>query len=387
MFRALRSFPRSSTLVASVFRAGTRHTACLPRRFSTSTWGSGTKEQQNSSQGWIRRPITRIRRQLGAVIAVGGLIYYVAHLEQVPDTGRWRFMNTSTTEEAKVGQDYRRQVRDELEDLILPPDHPTTRHVHAVASRILRASNLGRIRGEHKPEEPSSVGLFKDSQGNSRNPDADVGAAEDPGLSYGPQKEWDVIVVNDRKTVNAYASPGLIVIYTGILPVCHDEAGLAAVIGHEIGHIVARHTAERLSTSSLFLGFTAVLALVGLDLGISYLLTTYALDLPNSRKQECEADVLGLRLISRACYDPIAMSQMLGRLAKAEANQEAHVNLDFLHTHPSSESRARLMEKRLHQGQAIFDRNPDCLKIKEQLEEFKKAPKKLRLSERGLVYE
>jgi len=87
-----------------------------------------------------------------------------------------------------------------------------------------------------------------DLEGNSWNPDAELGAAKDPGPVYGPTKEWDVIVVNDMGTINAMASPGesqlfcsdrcdsyflgVIVVFTGILPVCQDEEGLAAVLAH-----------------------------------------------------------------------------------------------------------------------------------------------------------
>ena len=74
--------------------------------------------------------------------------------------------------------------------------------------RILYASNLGSIRGEEKPDILSPFGLGIDAGGQMWNPDADVGAAKDPGASYGPKKEWDVIVVNDKNIVNAMANPG-----------------------------------------------------------------------------------------------------------------------------------------------------------------------------------
>jgi hypothetical protein len=98
-------------------------------------------------------------------------------------------------------------MREEFKHATLPPDHPLTRHVHRVVKQILHASNLGSIRGEEKPEL-SPIGLGTDAEGHMWNPDVDVGAAKDPGDSYGPNKEWDVIVVNDRKVVNAMANPG-----------------------------------------------------------------------------------------------------------------------------------------------------------------------------------
>jgi len=99
-------------------------------------------------------------------------------------------------------------MREELKHATLPPDHPLTRHVQRVVKRILHASNLGSIRGEENSFVPSPFGLGTDAEGHMWNPDVDIGAARDPGSSYGPKKEWDVIVVDDRKVVNAMANPG-----------------------------------------------------------------------------------------------------------------------------------------------------------------------------------
>ena len=96
----------------------------------------------------------------------------------------------------------------ELRHATLPPDHPLSRHVRRVVTQILHASNLGCIRGEQKPSLLSPFGWSVDPEGNSWNPDTDVGAARNPGAAYGPTKEWEVIVVNDMKMINAMASPG-----------------------------------------------------------------------------------------------------------------------------------------------------------------------------------
>lgn len=144
----------------------------------------------------------------------------------------------------------RESLRNELQGSILPPNHPLSRHVRRVVSRVLHASNLGILRGEAQPS-PSPFGVRSDFEGtgDTWNPDRDFGAATDPGPSYGPSKEWDVIVVNDPKMINAMASPGryasnisqnkyllslsgIITVFTGILPICQDEDGLAAVLSH-----------------------------------------------------------------------------------------------------------------------------------------------------------
>lgn len=99
-------------------------------------------------------------------------------------------------------------MREELKQSTLPPNHPLSRHVRRVVTRILQASNLGSIRGEERQVLLSPFGLRTDIEGNVWNPDTDLGAAKNPGESYGPHKLWDVIVVNDKKMINAMANPG-----------------------------------------------------------------------------------------------------------------------------------------------------------------------------------
>ncbi|KAH9475558.1 Mitochondrial metalloendopeptidase OMA1 [Psilocybe cubensis] len=244
-------------------------------RFST-PGGPPTKPQNNLHGKWDPR-------MKGAVVILGlGGLYYVSHLEQVPETGRWRFMNTSPSFEAQFAEMTRKQMRASFGSNTLPPNHPVSRHVRRVVSRILHASNLGVLHGE-SPLISSPFGLGHDSEGHAWNPDAGFGAAADPGDAYGPSKEWDVIVVNDVKTMNAMALPGIIVVFTGILPVCQDEEGLAAVLAH-----VARHSAERLSAQTIAWTFLLGLAVLGIDMGITDFVQKLFVDLPNSRTQEHE---------------------------------------------------------------------------------------------------
>lgn len=91
----------------------------------------------------------------------------------------------------------------------LPLNHPITRHVRRVVSRILRASNLGTLAGEASHETGlAGFGGFDTFGREILHPDVDLGASAHPTETYGPNKEWDVMVVNDRKMVNALAVPG-----------------------------------------------------------------------------------------------------------------------------------------------------------------------------------
>jgi metalloendopeptidase OMA1, mitochondrial len=137
--------------------------------------------------------------------------------------------------------------------------------------------------------------------------------------------EWETVVVKSRKA-NAFVMPnGKIVIFTGLLPVAKTEAGLAAVIGHEVGHVVARHQAERMSEALMAqIALTAAdVALgvsnpkyrpaIGAALGLGAL---YGVLLPFSRQHESEADHLGLFYMAKAGYDP---SEAIGLWQRMEA--------------------------------------------------------------------
>ncbi|MCU0354408.1 MAG: M48 family metallopeptidase, partial [Cytophagales bacterium] len=125
--------------------------------------------------------------------------------------------------------------------------------------------------------------------------------------------KWEFNTINDN-TVNAWCMPGgKVVVYTGLLPVAQNEAGLAVVMGHEIAHAIARHGNERMS-EGLLVGLgglvleealkTKTRETQDLFLGLYIVGANLAYSLPNSRMQESEADKLGLVFMSMAGYDP-----------------------------------------------------------------------------------
>ncbi|KAG6830085.1 hypothetical protein H0H87_009298, partial [Tephrocybe sp. NHM501043] len=164
-------------------------------------------------------------------------------------------------------------------------------------------------------------------------------AAWDPD-STSHEKEWDVVVVNAPKIINAMATPGMVVVFTGILPVARDERGLSAVLAHaEIGHVVARHSAEALSSKIILWTLATAASLVlGIDVGATSVVQNYLFELPNSRMHELEADKIGLRLMARACFDPQASVDMFERLTRLEKDEQ-QTSVDFFRTHPSGTKR------------------------------------------------
>jgi len=249
-----------------------------------------------------------------------------------------------------------------LEDFkgkILPPNHPITRHVRTVVSRIIESSDLGTLKSD-----PSFIVPPGFSMDNVWAPD--FGRSENVVPGSGG-REWQLIVVDDDKMINAMAAFGNIVVFTGILAAAKNEDGLAAVIGHEIAHVVARHSAERYSYAKVLIAFAAVLEILGLDFGFSNAIGTLLLDLPNSRTQELEADEIGLKLSSRACYDPQAAPEMFMRLGMLE---KARLNVSFLYTHPTSAKRIKMLEKMLPEAYSIQATSPMCDGMQERLGAF-----------------
>ena len=161
--------------------------------------------------------------------------------------------------------EYPQKLRD-LEGRILPAEHPYTRMVANVVNRLL----------------PAAKGLAGD--------------------------EWRVHVVDDPNVVNASVSPGgKVFVYTGLLPICHDEDGLAVVLAHEIAHNMARHVAESLSHNVFFWLFRVGASTI-FDVSSIFVrsLTDLIFSLPNSRTQEAEADYIGLLIMAESCYNPEA---------------------------------------------------------------------------------
>lgn len=162
--------------------------------------------------------------------------------------------------------------------------------------------------------------------------------------------QWDFSLVRDT-AVNAFCMPGgKVVFFDGILPMTKTEAGMAVVMGHEIAHAVAKHSNERLSQQMLLQYGAAVTDALLMDkpamtrAGIN---TLYGIGaqvgvlLPYSRKQEYEADRLGMILMAMAGYDP---AEALAFWERMTANGSGSV-VDFMSTHPSDDKRIANIQK------------------------------------------
>lgn len=157
--------------------------------------------------------------------------------------------------------------------------------------------------------------------------------------------KWEYKLV-ESKEVNAWCLPGgKIVFYTGILPICKDDAGIATVMGHEVSHALANHGQQRMSAGLLQqLGGTGVALATGgkstetqqLAMTAYGVATQYGGMLPFSRSHESEADMIGLTLMAIAGYNP---EQAVYFWQRMSANSGAQSSPEFMNTHPSGATR------------------------------------------------
>lgn len=178
-----------------------------------------------------------------------------------------------------------------------------------------------------------------------------------------PNAKWEFVVFDKPDTPNAFALPGgKVGVYSGLFKVVQNKAQLAAVLGHEIGHVVARHGSERMSQGMLVqLGGVALQAALDSKSGTTQQLAMAAYGLgsqigvllPYSRKQELEADHLGMLYMARAGYDPHQAIELWKNFAEYTAKQGGSPP-EFLSTHPLDEHRIKNLEKYLPEAMKAY---------------------------------
>jgi predicted Zn-dependent protease len=231
------------------------------------------------------------------------LVVTAGACSQVALTGRSQLLLVSDAEVAQLSKESRAKFFQEAESKIVRPQDPeggdVLPMVDRVSTRIIKAAGLEN------------------------------------------RAQWRVVVVRaDQVNANASAD-GTIVVYTGILPVTQSEAGLAVVIAHEVAHVVARHSGERLSQmvvaqnlSNLGAAFASpqYQGAVGAALGLG---SQYGVLLPFSRAHESEADHLGIYYMAKAGYDPAEAPRLWERMSAKSKGAPP----EFLSSHPSDATR------------------------------------------------
>lgn len=257
------------------------------------------------------------RRSLGLAVGLAAALVYLGGCATEPVTGRRQLMLVGSAEELQLGLTEFEKMKKEVP---ISRDQAAQALVNRVGARIAAVADL-------------------------------------------PNAQWEFVVF-ESSTPNAFCLPGgKVGIYTGILPITKDEAGLATVIGHEVAHAAARHGAERMS-EAMALGTVGSVASSYLgsekpDLE-PFFTSAYGVGsqlvrvLPHSRGQEARADQIGLIYMARAGYDPEAAVAFWQRFAEFNRQQGGGETLWFLRTHPVDEDRIANLQKYLPQARQEF---------------------------------
>ncbi|KAK6519621.1 hypothetical protein TWF281_003444 [Arthrobotrys megalospora] len=282
---------------------------------------------------WAARP-TFLVEAAGLGALTGG--FYVYNLEEVPISGRRRFNIISEEFTKSLSEEQLPQLLSQFQNQILPENDPRSIQVRRVLERLIPHSGL-----------PSDY-------------------------------EWKATVIESDER-NAFVMPGgKVFVFTGMLPVCGNDDGLAAVLGHEIGHNVARHSAEQITRGLFLLAASWVVELFwGVPGDLGHQLLQLAIDRPKSRAQESEADHIGLLLMAKGCYDPKAAIAVWERMEELEKNEPSPPEL--LSTHPSHRRRQTELKALLPQAFEV-SLDSDCATTRQYADQFKKFGDGLDLS-------
>jgi predicted Zn-dependent protease len=284
------------------------------------------------------------------IIVVGMVVWWFANQKE-GITGRNQMITLPVEEEVQLGQQAYMQLL-QSEPVLCGQD---ARSCNAEQGELVRLVQQigGRIRDAaiEWEREGAPMTVLGEEDGSL------------PGWgSLADKFDWQFIVIASD-TVNAFALPGgYTAVYTGILPVAANEDGLAAVMGHEIGHALARHGAERVSQQQVMqIGQLAAGAVFG-DMGAGTqraVMGAFGMGaqvgvlLPFSREHESEADMIGLELLVRACFDPREAPRLWERMSQLGGGGGGS---DMLSTHPDPAARAQAFELVMPQAIAVYEK-------------------------------
>ena len=236
---------------------------------------------------------------------------YLTSCVALPETGQRKFIVTSVAQENEMGEQGYKEV---ISKSKLANKSPNYQVLQRVGSRIAAAT--------------------------------------------GQKFNWEYNLIEDKQ-LNAWCMPGgKIAVYTGILPFMKNEAGMAAVLGHEVAHATLRHSGQRITQEK---GTQFALSIGGALLGNAQYKNelmalmgagaTVGILLPYGREHETEADLIGLRYMAEAGYDPQEAIEFWKRFSAVTANGAPP---EFLSTHPGGTTRINDLKRHMKEAQKIY---------------------------------
>lgn len=273
------------------------------------------------------------RWQIMVLFAIGAAVYYFANQKEISF-----LCNDSATQRAS-GLECRKQLR------TMKPDQEIQLGLQSY-QQILADNRQNLVASGPVVDATREIGARL----------ARAAANEDPGF------DWAFTVI-DSPQANAFALPGgYTAVYTGLIPIAENEDGLAVVMGHEIGHALAHHGAERMAQQNMqrIVGAGVSMGAGGMDygaqravMGVFGGISQYGYALPFSRKHESEADYIGLILMSRACYDPREAPLLWQRMGA----QGGQTPPEFQSTHPSPETRVNDFNRWMPEAIRVYNQS------------------------------
>jgi predicted Zn-dependent protease len=259
------------------------------------------------------------------LFAIGAGVYYFANQETVPITGRKQLRTMKPAQEVQLGLQSYQQI---LSDSQVLERGPVVDAVKDIGRKLAREAEKMMI----------------------------TETGKETGFS------WAFNVIESEQA-NAFALPGgFTAVYTGLIPIAENEDGLAVIMGHEIGHALAHHGAERMAQQNMqrIVGAGVAMGAGGMDFGAQKAvmgvfggISQYGFALPFSRKHESEADEIGLYLTAQACYDPREAPELWKRMGA----QGGQTPPEFQSTHPSPQTRVQDFQRLMPRAIAIYNQN------------------------------
>nr|XP_043616278.1 mitochondrial metalloendopeptidase OMA1-like [Erigeron canadensis] len=325
----------------------------IDRSLRFQSFGSGYRSYYTRAQfeRWLRDPENFWTIVAFAVSGIGATIYFGT--ETIPYTKRKHIILLPKVLERWLGVFVFVRMKGEyiLRRKLLPETHPDSIRVKKIANDILEA-----LQRELKQKEKE---LLTDLNNEKSGEFLDVkcvdqscrmkGNDNNVAIEHLEGLNWEILVVDD-KMINAFCVPGgKIVVFTGLLKHFTTDDEIATIIGHEVAHAVARHSAETI-TKSIWLIFGQLLLADYVKPDQARTISHLLFELPFSRRMEIEADHIGLLLMASAGYDPRIAPKVYEKLGKVAGDLGF---LDYLSTHPSAKKRCKLLSEASVMNEAL----------------------------------